>query len=82
MAKIADVEKDTAYLEKFLAYFQTSSFLEKEARLKLNYKAQGEEAVFVYKDTNNKKASVVLSFDELLARIPNYKKWFLYLLGY
>ncbi len=81
-AKIADVERDTAYLDKFLAYFQTPAFLEKEARLKLNYKTPGEEVVFVYKDTNNKKASVVLSFDELLARIPNYKKWFLYLLGY
>ena len=41
--KIKEVQKDTDYLNKFLAYFQTPAFLEKEARLRLNYKAQGEE---------------------------------------
>jgi len=81
-AKIKGVQDDTGYLNKFLAYFQTPAFLEKEARLKLNYKAQGEEVVFVYKDKNAKKVSDSISFEELLGRIPNYKKWFLYLLGY
>ncbi len=81
-AKIKDVQNDTDYLNKFLAYFQTPAFLEKEARLKLNYKAQGEEVVFIYKDKNTKKASDSISFEELLAKMPNYKKWFLYLLGY
>ncbi len=81
-AKIKEVQKDADYLNKFLAYFQTPAFLEKEARLKLNYKAQGEEVVFVYRDKNAKKVSDSISFEELLARTPNYKKWFLYLLGY
>ncbi len=81
-AKINEVQADTDYLNKFLAYFQTPAFLEKEARLKLNYKAQGEEVVFIYKDKNVKKASESVSFEELLGKMPNYKKWFLYLLGY
>ena len=81
-AKIKEVGDDTDYLNKFLAYFQTPAFLEKEARLKLNYKAQGEEVVFIYKDKNAKKASESVSFEELLGRMPNYKKWVLYLLGY
>ena len=80
--KIVEVQTDTEYLNKFLAYFQTSAFLEKEARLKLNYKAQGEEVVFIYKDKNTKKESDSISFEELLGRMPNYKKWFLYFLGY
>ncbi|MEK7121251.1 MAG: hypothetical protein AAB857_00920 [Patescibacteria group bacterium] len=80
--KIVEVQTDTEYLNKFLAYFQTSAFLEKEARLKLNYKAQGEEVVFVYKDKNAKKVSDSISFEELLGKLPNYKKWELYLLGY
>ncbi len=82
--KIKDVQKDADYLNKSLAYFQTPAFLEKEARLKLNYKAQGEEVVFIYKDKNIKtdKVSDSVSFEELLGEMPNYKKWFLYLLGY
>ena len=81
-AKIKEVQKDTDYLNKFLAYFETPAFLEKEARLKLNYKAQGEEVVFIYKDKNAKKVSESVSFEELLKKLPNYKKWGLYLLGY
>ena len=81
-AKTNEVQDDMDYLNKFLAYFQTPAFLEKEARLKLNYKAQGEEVVFIYKDKSVKKASESVSFEELLGRLPNYKKWFLYLLGY
>ena len=83
-AKIKEVQKDTDYLNKFLANFQTPSFLEKEARLKLNYKVQDEEVVFIYRDknTDTDKGSDSISFEELLNKMPNYKKWFLYLLGY
>ena len=83
-AKIKEVQKDTDYLNKFLANFQTPSFLEKEARLKLNYKVQDEEVVFIYRDknTDTDKGSGSISFEELLNKMPNYKKWFLYLLGY
>ena len=81
-SKINEVQEDINYLNKFLAYFHTSDFLEKEARLKLNYKDPGEEVVFIYKDKNVKKESESISFGELLEKIPNYKKWFWYLLGY
>ncbi len=81
-SKIKEVQNDTDYLNKFLDYFKTPAFLEREARLKLNYKSQGEEAVFIYKDKNTKKALESISFEELLGKLPNYKKWGLYLLGY
>jgi len=80
--KIKEVQKDTDYLNKFSTYFQSSAFLEKEARLKLNYKVQGEEVVFIYKNNNIKKESNSISFEELLSKMPNYKKWVLYVLGY
>lgn len=82
--KIKEVQKDTDYLNKFLAYFQSPAFLEREAHLKLNYKAQGEEVVFIYKDKNinTNKVSDSIGFEELLGRMPNYKKWMLYILGY
>ena len=80
--KMKEVQNDTDYLNKFLGYFKTSAFLEREARLKLNYKAQGEEVVFVFKDKNINKVTDPVSFEGLLGKMPNYKKWFLYLLGY
>lgn len=81
-SKIKDAQNYTAYLNKFSAYFKTPAFLEKEARLKLNYEAQGEEVVFIYKDKDTKKESGSISFEELLDKMPNYKKWWYYLLGY
>ena len=81
-SKITEVQDDINYLNKFLAYFHTPDFLEKEARLKLNYKDPGEEVVFIYKDKNVKNEPESISFIELLEKIPNYKKWALYLLGY
>ena len=80
--KIREVQDDTDHLNKFLAYFKTPAFLEREARLKLNYKSQGEEVVFIYKDKNVKKETDFVSLEEILSKIPNYKKWLLYLLGY
>ncbi len=82
-AKVADVQRETDYLNKFLDYFKTSDFLEREARLKLNYKDKDEKVVFVYKDKNPKlEASDPMDFRELIDKMPNYKKWMLYLLGY
>ena len=81
-AKIREVQKDTDYLNKFLSYFKTSDFLEKQARLKLNYKAEGEEVVFVYKDKNPKEESDSVGIEELLVKMSNSKKWLFYLLGY
>ncbi len=81
-AKIKEVQDDTSFLNKFLAYFKSSAFLEKEARLKLNYKAQREEVAFIYRDKNVESKPDGISLGELLAKMPNYKKWALYLLGY
>ena len=78
--KIDNARHNNESLEKFIKYFDNPSFLEKEARLRLNYKAPGEEVVFVHRDLNSKKIS---SLDEPLEdNLPNYKKWWYYLLGY
>ena len=80
--KISEIEKEVGYLSKFLAYFGTSDFLEKEARTKLNYKIQEETVVFVYKDPNTRNASASVEFEKKTKKTANYRKWFLYLLGY
>jgi len=78
-SKIINVERDNASLERFIKNFDNPEFLEKEARLRLNYKALGEEVVFVHRDLNPKKAS---SAEETSPEdMSNYKKWWNWLLG-
>jgi cell division protein FtsB len=74
--EISGLEKSNDILEKFIAYMNNPSFLEKEARIKLNYKAPGEEVALVYQD-ENKKASSSEDFENA----PNYIKWWRYLVG-
>ncbi len=80
--KISNLQKNNSALERFISYVKHPSFLEKEARLQLNYKAAGEEVVFVYPDTNAKANSGSMDFRKQLALMPNYLKWVYYLLGY
>jgi len=80
-AKIQNLEKDNSNLKKFVEYVKNPWFVEKEARLKLNFKAPGEEVVFVYPDSGFPNPSPD-DFQKRLARIPNWMKWTYYVLGY
>lgn len=55
--KIKNVQKTNDELSEFISHFDNPSFLEKEARLKLNYKAPDEELIMVYRDNGAKTAS-------------------------
>jgi len=78
-AKIADITSNNQHIEKFLAYFKSSAYLEKEARMKLNYKAPDEKVVFVLKDRNTN--TVTTNSSGPLLNLSNYQKWWNYLLG-
>jgi len=77
--KIGDAEKNKNYLEKFMAYFKSPEFLDKEARAKLNYKFPDESVVFVFRDSNSK---LIVEAGKSIDQAPNYKKWWYYILGY
>lgn len=77
--KIQEAEKGKTYLEKFIAYFKSPQFLEKQARLKFNYKFPDEEVVFVFRDTALEQETNAANW---LDREPNYRKWWFYVLGY
>src|SRR3989338_7163901 len=71
--KIIGMKLDNELLKGYIVNFENQKFLEKEARLRLNYKLSGEEVVFVYRDANSQKAS---SSEELSTTDPfNYMKW-------
>ena len=79
--KAENMEQSNLSLEKFIEYLKHPLYLEREARLKFNYKAPGEEVVFVYPDTDS-KSSASINFYNQLAQMPNYLKWVYYVLGY
>ena len=77
--KISEVQKNKDELNNFLKNFENPAFLEREARLKLNYKHQDEQVAFVYRETSK---PVSQSFENNSNPIPIYKKWWRYLFGY
>lgn len=81
-AKVSDLEDSNSYMEKIISYLKNPLFLQKEARLQLNYKASEEKVAFVYPDESAKAGSASNNFDKQLAQMPNYLKWVYYLLGY
>ena len=75
-AKIAAVEKERERKERLADYLNSESYLEKQARLRLNLKKEGEEVVFVYRNEDSAKASE--SFDSIenpvLSKISEWVK--------
>jgi len=80
-AKIESIDTSNQKLEKSSAYFESPSYLEREARIKLNYKAPDEEVYFVYKNTEAQNTSESLEFEDILSNMTNFMKWFYYIVG-
>jgi len=81
-SRMADLEQNNQFLASSSAYFASDAYLERQARIKLNYKFPDEQVAFVYKDLSVKIASPSKEFKNQLAQMPNWKKWWYYLLGY
>lgn len=77
--RAAEAEKNNENINKFLKYFENPAFLEREARLKYNYKKPDEEVAFVYEDVSGQPASQ--SSEEMLKYMPNWKKWWYWTAG-
>ena len=77
-----DLEQNNQFLASSSMYFASDAYLERQARLKLNYKLSDEQVAFVYKDTSVKMASSSQEFKTQLIEMPNWKKWWYYLRGY
>lgn len=56
--RASEIEKSNKYIERLLAYVKMPEFLEREARIKLNYMMSDEKVAFVYKEKNTKIETV------------------------
>ncbi len=78
--KIAEAQNDLSELQKLGDYFKSVTYLEREARLKLNYKKPGESAVFVYKNQHAQDPAKPDDATKSSLMLPNWQKWLKYLL--
>lgn len=78
-SKIEALKKEEERQKSLAEYLNSESYLEKQARIRLNLKKVGEEMVFIYRKDDSIKASE--SFEEnknpFLLKI---KKWFKFLI--
>ena len=77
--KIGEMEKSNSDLRSLLSYFKSRSYLEREAKLKLNVRRPDENVVFVYQD--EKKNQVIQEEKKGLGLegLTNFEKWLKYL---
>lgn len=80
-AKARNLEKNNSELEKFISYMTNPKFLEKQARILLNYKTPDEEVAFIYPD-DSASDSLPPQSNGVLGQAPNYIKWWHYILDY
>lgn len=85
--KIAEIEQSAAELERLGEYIRGDAYLERQARLKLNYKKPDEKVVYIYTRTteirneeevqkNSERSKI---FENKL--ITNLKSWLGYLVN-
>lgn len=81
--KIDEVEKSSLELEKLSDYLKSNAYLERQARLKLNYKKPDEKVIFVYLNPNVKIQNGNVETEKILDSklLANLKEWWNYLLG-
>lgn len=79
-SKIEDIKENNQTLEKLLNNYNNPAFIEREARLRLNYKGQGEKVVLVYRNLVLGAASASERFS--LKNLSSYQKWWHFLWRY
>jgi len=62
--KITALKKDEEKQKTMAEYLRSESYLEKQARLRLNLKKEGEEVVFVYRKDNGEREASKENRDE------------------
>ncbi|TSC89496.1 MAG: hypothetical protein G01um10142_519 [Parcubacteria group bacterium Gr01-1014_2] len=77
--QIGNLKKEEERQKGLLEYLNTESYLEKQARLRLNLKKEGEEVVFIYKKDEAKKEETMEKKNEnpFLSKLKELVKVFL-----
>jgi cell division protein FtsB len=82
-AEIANLSKQKEDLTKLVDYYKNQSNLEKEARVRLNLKKEGENVVIILPQATSTSESgeSISGSVESAEDLPNYKQWRYYFFG-
>ena len=82
-AEVMSLNKQKEDLDKLLNYYKNESNLEKEARIRLNYKKEGEKGVVILPTATTSPGGneTTLSSPTSDENLPNYKQWWRYFFG-
>ena len=78
--KINSLEEKNNKLKELISYFDKESFLEKQARIKLNLKKPGEKVIIIPEPQKEKQEHKEILPKKELKDVsePNWKKWWNY----
>ena len=81
--EVMSLNKQKEDLDKLLNYYKNESNLEKEARIRLNYKKEGEKVVVILPTATTSPGSNEITFSSPASdeNLPNYKQWWYYFFG-
>lgn len=77
--KIAEIKKQEETAQRETDYLKSEAFLERELRLKLNYKKPDENVVVIYR--NHLAGNIASSSQGVIGEPANWQKWLEYLFG-
>ncbi|MDO8676661.1 MAG: septum formation initiator family protein [Candidatus Azambacteria bacterium] len=81
-AEVMSLNKQKEDLDNLLDYYKNSSNLEKEARVRLNYKKEGEKVVVILPTAATSSSNETISASSLSdTNLPNYRQWWYYFFG-
>ena len=78
--EIADLNKQKNDLSQLIDYYKNESNLEKEARVRLNLKKEGEKVVIILPQATSTNGSEeeITGVSGNIENLPNYKQWWYY----
>ncbi len=80
-AEISDLNKQKNDLNQLVDYYKNESNLEKEARVRLNLKKEGEKVVIILPQatsTPQLRGETISQYSDDTLNLPNYKQWWYY----
>jgi len=78
--EIADLNKQKEGLSQLIDYYKNESNLEKEARVRLNLKKEGEKVIIILPQATSTGGGKeeVAGISVNIENLPNYKQWWYY----
>ncbi len=82
-AELASLNKQKNDLGKLLEYYKSQSNLEKEARIRLNLKKEGEKVIIILPlaTSSSEGGETISGAPQNSQDLPNYKQWWYYFFG-